>query len=231
MKAHILFATRLTFFQRAWLGLLALAALHLPHARAGAQQLSVGVAATAADYREQGSSLRFEGGGLSAHLDTGWRRFGLRLTATQLTLEPSGAAAAAAEPFDLTQFDVRVRARLVREYSVEAGMLRRTVVASDAAQEVGAVRVGALASYALAPGASLTARAAYLGAARFSGGGTAPFGAEVGLGASYGPGRGRLRAFGDFELQHFGRRTTVSGARLQVPIQSSVARLGVAFTR
>jgi hypothetical protein len=62
----------------------------------------------------------------------------------------------------------------------------------------------------------------------FSGGGSAPFGIELGLSAAYGPGSGRLRVTGDFEFQRIDRRTDQNGSRLSVPIQTSVARMGVA---
>jgi hypothetical protein len=62
----------------------------------------------------------------------------------------------------------------------------------------------------------------------FTGGGSAPFGIELGLTAGYGPGSGRFRLTGDFEFQRIDRRTDQNGSRLNVPIQSSVARLGLA---
>ena len=207
------------------------AAAHLSARAADAQHVTIGAALAAADYREQGTSLRFRGSGGSAHLDVEYRRFGLGATAMRLAFEHDGSGAVTLERFELTQLDLRLRARLVREFSIEAGLIQRTIAPADAAQEVGAMRVGALASYPLAPGASLNVRAAYLGAARFSGGGSAPFGAELGLGVSYGPGRGRIRATADFDFQHFGRRTAAGGARLDVPIQSAVARIGIALAR
>jgi hypothetical protein len=209
--------------------LLALVALHLPAARAAAQRVGVsgGAGLALADYREQGTALRFRGAGPSGHVAAGWRRFALRLDATRLTLEGAGPAGTASEPFDLTQLDVRVSVRVAHAVSVETGLLSRVVSPRDAAQEVGAARLGARLDYALAPGAALTARAGYLGAARFSGGGSAPFGVEAGLGVSYGPGEGRIRVTTDFDFQRFDRRTTVGGERLGVPIQSAAARVGV----
>jgi hypothetical protein len=207
--------------------LLALLALHVAAADAAAQRVTAGVGLAIADYREQGSALRFSGAGPSGHVAAEYRRLGLRVDAMRLPLE--GAGSAASEPFDLTQVDVRVSWRLVREFSLEAGLLHRVVSPRDAAQEVGAARIGARAAYALAPGAGLTARAGYLGAARFSGGGSAPFGFEAGLSAYYGPGEGRVRATTEFEFQRFDRRTSVGGERLPVPIQSAVARIGVSL--
>lgn len=206
-------------------------ALLLAGRGAAAQQVSAGLALAGASYREQGSSLRFQGGGLAAHADLRWRHFGLRALASRIGLEPEDGARASLESFDMTQVDLALRGRVLREFSIEVGFVRRTVAPADAAQEVGAARIAVVADYALAPGASLVARAGYLTAARFSGGGSAPLGAELGLGASYGPGRGRIRATADFEFQHFGRRTVAAGHRLDVPIESAVIRLGIAFTR
>ena len=197
---------------------------------AAAQNVSGGVSLAGGSYREQGPSLRFAGGGLAAHADVSYRRFALRAVMSRLTFEPETGSPAALQSFDLTQVDVALRAGVVREFGVELGLVRRTVTPADAAQEVGAARLGVVASYALAPGAALTARGGYLAGARFSGGGSAPFGADLALGVSYGPGRGRIRATGDFEFQHFARRTTVDGTRLDVPIQSAVVRLGIAVT-
>jgi hypothetical protein len=122
---------------------------------------------------------------------------------------------------------MRLRVRVARTLGVEAGYLQRTIAPEPAAQSVGALRLGSYATYPLAPGADLGLRASYLGGAHFSGGGSAPFGVELGLGVSYGPGSGRYRATGDFELQRLDRSTTVSGEKISVPIQSTVARVGV----
>jgi hypothetical protein len=70
-------------------------------------------------------------------------------------------------------------------------------------------------------------RTAYVASTDFSGGGSAPFGIELGLSAGYGPGSGRFRLTGDYEFQRIDRRTDQNGTRLSVPIQSSVARFGV----
>jgi hypothetical protein len=195
-----------------------------------AQRVTVGAQVASVDYREQGAELRFGGGGGAATLDAEWRRYGLRLVATRLALTGAGPGGASAEPFDLTQLDVRARLRVARALSVEAGWMTRDVEPTRAAQAIGAVRAGVCASLPLAPGADVTLRGGYLGATRFSGGGTAPFGAELGLGVSYGPGSGRVRAAADFEFQRIDRQTTIVGRTLDVPVQSAVGRLGVSFT-
>jgi hypothetical protein len=89
-------------------------------------------------------------------------------------------------------------------------------------------RPGLRAAYALAPGAAVVVRSSYVAGSDFSGGGSAPSGIELGLSAGYGPGSGRFRVTGDYEFQRIDRRTDQNATRLSVPIQSSVARLGLA---
>jgi hypothetical protein len=193
-----------------------------------AQRAVLGAGYALAGYAEQGTELRFAGGGASGMLDLAWRRLALRLTGSRLALSHVDGDAAG-EPFDMTQMDVRLGVRVAPTVSLEAGFLGRSVSPANAAQEVGAFRIGARAAYPLASATDLTVRLGYLGGTHFSGGGSAPLGVELGLGVSYGFGAGRIRATGDYELQRLDRRTTVAGERIDVPIQSSVARFGVAI--
>jgi hypothetical protein len=180
-----------------------------------------------AGYAEQGTALHFSGGGPTVTLDAGWRRLSLRATGSRLALSHEDGDAVG-EPFDVTQADVRLGYRVARTLAIETGYVGRSVSPSQAAQEIGAVRLGARADYVLATATEMIVRLGYLGATHFSGGGSAPFGVELGLGASYGLGAGRVRLTGEYELQRIDRRTTVSGERIEVPIQTSVARFGVA---
>ncbi len=206
-----------------------LACLLAPLASARAQEVAVGVAYHAADYREQAELLKFRGSGPGAWLDGSWRRFGLHAEVMRLSMSGKSATDGALDDFDLTQVDVRVRGRVIRNYGLEAGVMHRSIDPERAAQEVGAIRFGAYATYDLAPGADVVVRASYLGASEFSGGGSAPFGVEVGLTASYGPGSGRFRAIGAFDFQRFDRRTTIDDQEMSVPIQMAAGRVGVAF--
>jgi hypothetical protein len=205
-----------------------MAALLLLAARPlAAQEVKVNAGVALGEYREQAAALRFRGWGPTATLAAEYRRFGATITATRLALTHVDGDATSSEPFDLTQLDMRLRVRVARRLGAEAGFVHRAIAPDRAAQGVGAVRIGTYTSYPLAPGADLALRASYLGAAHFSGGGSAPFGVELGLGVSYGPGSGRFRATGDFELQRLDRQTSVAGEKIAVPIQSSVARVGM----
>ena len=196
--------------------------------RAAAQQFEVGVQAAGGTYQEQGPSLAFTGWGPSITADGGWRRFGLWLNVLRISYTPSNADASA-EPFDLTQFDGRARYAIDSMWSLEAGYQQQTIAPSSAAQGMSMIPIGGRVTFALAPGARISARADYLAAAKFSGGGSAPFSIEIGLNGYYAPNAGKLRFTVDYAFDRIDRQTSSGGTTLDVPIQSSVVRLGVAL--
>jgi hypothetical protein len=179
-----------------------------------AQQLRVGGGYAFIDYREQATFLHFSGSGPAATLEVERGRFALR-------------AASSLESFTADQFSVRVGVRTYGLVAIEAGWFQRSIAPSRAAQSYSALTLGLRAAYPLAPGADVALRTAYVAGNDFTGGGSAPFGIELGLAAAYGPGSGRFRVTGDFDFQRIDRKTDGSGTELSVPIQSSVARLGL----
>ena len=203
--------------------------LALAASRLEAQRATVGVGYAMADYAEQGSSLSFGGGGAAAFGSVAWRRLSLHVSMAKLALEPKHQDSGA-EPFDVMQTDIALRASVTRLVSVEAGILRRDVQPSLAAQSIGAMRLGALIALPLATGADLEASASYVGASRFSGGGSAPFGVSVGLGVSYAPRWERVRLTGDLDFLRLDRRTETSAGEVASPVQSSTARIGVSIS-
>jgi hypothetical protein len=202
--------------------------LALAAAPLSAQQVTLGAGFALSDYREQADFLHFRGSGPTAQLSVERGRLALRADAWHLSMDPTGEAAAALESFTVDEFNVRLGVRTVSVLAVEAGYLRRSIAPSRAAQSYSAATFGLRAAYPLAPGAEVSARTSYVAGTDFTGGGSAPFGIELGLSAGYGPGSGRFRVTGDYEFQRIDRRTDQNGTRLSVPIQSSVARLGVA---
>jgi len=193
----------------------------------GAQRATVGAELALADYREQGAPLRFQGTGFSARLElTIWRLSG-QLRTTRLAIDGSESGGSVTDPFILEQPEFRLRYHVSPRIGVEAGAFTRTIDPEHAAQSMRAWRAGGVFVQPLAPGADVGVRASYLHVTSFGGGGTAPFGLELGLGVSYGPGAGRFRLTGEYEFQRIDRRTTIGGQRLDVPIQSAVARVGL----
>jgi hypothetical protein len=195
---------------------------------AHAQRVGGGVAYAFADYAEQGASLRFAGSGVAGNASVEWRRLALLLGATTMSFAPDAGTAA---PFDMLQADARLRLRVSRLASVEAGWLHRDVEPLHAAQSVAALRLGVLVAFPVAAGSEVSLRSSWLAGSRFSGGGSAPFGVEVGLGMAYAPWSERVRITGDLEFQRFDRRTSTPSGRLDAPIQSTTAKIGVALVR
>ena len=192
-----------------------------------AQQFTIGGGYALADYREQAAFLHFRGSGPTATLGVEHGRLALRADASHLSLKPTGEGTASLESFTVDQFSVRLAVKTMSLVAVEAGFFRRSTAPSRAAQSYSAGTLGLRAAYPLAPGADVALRTAYVAGTDFTGGGSAPFGIELGLAASYGPGSGRFRLTGDFEFQRIDRHTDQDGSRLSVPIQSSVARFGM----
>ncbi len=193
----------------------------------GAQQFTVRGGYALTDYREQATFLHFQGSGPAAMFSVERGRIALRAEASHLNLDPTGEASSSLEGFTADQFSVRLGVRTYSVVAIEAGWLRRSIAPSRAAQSYSAVTLGVRAAYPLAPGADIALRTAYVAGNDFTGGGSAPFGIELGLGAAYGPGSGRFRVTGDFDFQRIDRRTDQNGTRLSVPIQSSMARVGL----
>ena len=192
-----------------------------------AQHVTLGTGYTLADYKEQADFLHFNGGGPTAMIEVERGRLALRVDASHLELNPAGGSGPLLEPFTLDQLDIRVGFRAMSVVGLEAGYMRRWVDPSRAAQSFSAATLGVRAAYPLAPGAEVSVRTAYVAGTGFTGGGSAPFGIELGLSAAYGPGSGRFRFTGDYEFQRIDRRTNQVGGRLSVPIQSSFARFGL----
>jgi hypothetical protein len=209
------------------LALWTLALLALAGTPLRAQQVTLGAGYALADYREQADFLHFTGGGPSATVAVESGRLALRVDASHLNLDPEENAAPAFEPFTFDQLNIRLGFRAVSVVRIEAGYMKRWVDPTRAAQSLSAATLGVRAAYPLAPGAEVAVRTAYVAGTDFSGGGSAPFGIEVGLSAVYGTGSSRFRITGDYEFQRIDRRTDQGGSRLSVPIQSSLARFGL----
>lgn len=104
----------------------------------------------------------------------------------------------------------------------QLGLARRFVRPDLAAQEVGFARIGVLSQVRLARIAGLWVRGSYLPFSRFSGGGSAGLGVDVGLGVELGAPTERIQGFASFEYQRIERETVTDA-----PIQLSMGQLGI----
>ena len=124
--------------------------------------------------------------------------------------------------YDVDQIDLAVTYFWRPYLAAQVGLARRFMSPDFVAQDVGALRLGVLSEVRLARIAGLWVRGAYLPVSRFSGGGSAGFGVEMGFGAAIGPPEGRLQGFAEFEYQRIDRN-----AATVAPLQFSAGRLGV----
>jgi hypothetical protein len=124
--------------------------------------------------------------------------------------------------YDVDEVDL-VATWLWRSYlSPQVGVARRFVSPDFAAQDVGVARIGALSEVRLARIAGLWVRGAYLPLTRFSGGGSASLGLEIGLGVEVGDPAAKLQGFASFDYQRIDRN-----AAAEAPLQYSVGQAGV----
>ncbi|MDP3910842.1 MAG: hypothetical protein Q8Q14_10680, partial [Gemmatimonadales bacterium] len=158
------------------------------------------------------------------------KKLGAEATVARITYKPTTDGTATQE-FDATQLDLRLRYYLTGPVSAELGFTSRKVEPEFEAQSVGAVTAGASLSYLLGPGVHMNLRGGLLFGAKFSGGGkSSPLGAiELGLGLGVDALRGRLRVMGNYDFQRITREANDGSGEVEVPIQQSVGRIGLAI--
>jgi hypothetical protein len=193
------------------------------------QRIVVGPQVVFGDYREVSSDLHFRGAGGGVAASFAYKKLGVDVTFSSIEYQPADDGTAV-ETFKAQQFDARVRYYIAGPVSAELGVTSRKTDPEFEAQSVGAVRGGVRGSYLLGPGVRMGVRAGMLFGAKFSGGGTArPVGAlELGLGLGVDALRGRARLSADYELQRLARTTNDGSGDVDVPIQQTLARMGIA---
>jgi hypothetical protein len=193
---------------------------------AAAQRFTVGPQVVLVDYREVSSGLRYSGAGFGGLATARYRKFSAAAAAVRLTLDPTSQSTAGVG-FKATQVDVWVAYAVASYASLEVGLIRRTADPEFDAQSMGAVRIGARSAYDLGPGATVSFRANYLAAPRFSGGGRAAFSLELGLGLDVRL-AGRLHGAVDYAFERVNRKTDPGGTgEIAAPIQQTLARVGL----
>jgi hypothetical protein len=194
-----------------------------------AQSFSIGPQVIFGDYREVSADLAYRGSGVGGAMGVTFKKATLEVALGWLTFKPTDDALAV-EEFEAQQLDARLRYHVTGGVSAEIGITNRVVAPDFAAQSAGAVRVGARVHNAIGRGVRVALRGHYLAGAKFSGGGSAPLGMEVGLGAVGEFLRSRLRLTADYEFQYFNRTTDDGTGEVSVPIQQALVRLGAAVT-
>jgi hypothetical protein len=212
--------------RRAWL--LAFLVLSGSELAAQGRKLKAGGQFAFGDYRETTAALQYQGGGAGFWLAFRAGKLSADGSMLFMSYQPVDGTSAVDE-FKATQMDAKLRYYLAGGVSAEIGFTRRIADPEFEAQSVSAGRVGLHAGYLLGPGANVSLRGNFLPAAKFSGGGSASFGFEVGLGLSVGASNERWRLTADYEFQRFNRVTNNGTADAKVPLQQSLARIGAAI--
>ena len=195
---------------------------------ARAQHVTIGPQAVLASYREVVSALRYAGLGFGGAMSARYHKLSADVAVTRVKLDTAGGSSAT-QGFTATQVDAWVAYDVAPYASVEVGVMHRSADPELDAQSVGAVRVGARSFYEIGPGAAVLFRADYLAAPKFSGGGRAPFSLDLGLGLDVRL-AGQLHGTAAYAFQRINRKTNPgSTGEIDVPIQETVARVGLAL--
>lgn len=204
---------------------LALAGLAAP---VSAQHVAIGPQVVFGEYREVSSDLQFRGIGFGATAVVNWRKLSADVVYSKIRYEPHDNPAAT--EFDATQIDARLRYYISGPVSAELGFTKREADPEFEAQSVAAVTAGVRMAYLLGPGVWMSLRGGMLFGAKFSGGGTSsPLGAiELGLQVTADALRGRLRLIGNYDFQRIAREANDGSGEVEVPIQQSLGRVGIA---
>lgn len=202
-------------------------ALALGARAALAQQVTLGPQVVLASYREVTAGLRYQGTGVGGILSARYHRFSAAATVSHVSFDPSSGSSATVS-FTATQVDAWLAYDVAPYASLEAGLTHRSADPEFDAQSVGAVRVGARAFSEIGAGATMSFRADYLAAPKFSGGGRAPVSLDLGLELDVRL-AGRLHGTAGYEFQRIDRKTNPGGTgEIDAPIEQSLARLGLA---
>jgi hypothetical protein len=208
--------------------LTALALATLGARATAAQRVTIGPQLVLASYREVASGLRYQGTGFSGAASARFHRFSATAVVTRVTLDPA-AGSSATQGFTATQVDAWVAYDVAPYASIEAGIAHRTADPEFNAQSLGAARVGARAFSEIGAGATMSFRADYLAAPKFSGGGRAPFSLDLGLDLDVRL-AGRLHGAAGYQFQRVDRKTNPGGTgEVDAPIEENVARLGLSL--
>ena len=200
-----------------------------PSNRLLAQHVAIGPQVVFGDYREVSADLQYRGAGMGAAATFTWKKLSADVALSKVRYKPSKDGTATQE-FDASELDVRLRYYVTGPVSAELGFVNRKADPEFEAQSVGAVTAGARMAYLLGPGVRMNLHGGLMFGPKFSGGGkVSALGAlELGLGMTVDALRGRVRFTGDYGFQRLTRKTNDGSGEVNVPIQQSLGRLGVA---
>lgn len=190
-------------------------------AAVSAQSLRIGAYGVVATHTEVAASNRVDGFGGAAG--------GELIVTDRIAVEGFGyyasltASDSVQSDYKVLEGQFHVRYALTPLVDVEVGYVRRHIDPEFAAQDIGALSLGARLHNDLANVAEMFARGAFVPVASFAGGGSTGLSYHVGFGIRFGPATAPWRVSTEYDFLRFGR--TVRDA--DVPVQSETARVGL----
>ena len=203
--------------KRVLVGLAAIAVIAVP---LHAQSLRLAVGATGVSFSEVSEALQYDGPGGNAMIDFRFGRFMVQGEGYVARLKPDPETGFT-EDLDLRQIDVRIAYFISPALAIQIGGSGREAKPENSTTNVGYGRIGLISENRLGSIARIWVRGAYLPSPKFSGGGSADFAFEIGLGTWIGTSNGRFGARIEFDFQRIDRQVN----DVDVPQQMMVGRL------
>lgn len=200
--------------------LIGLAAIGVIAVPLHAQSLRLAVGATGVSFSEVSEARQYDGAGGSAMIDFRFGRFMVQGEGYVARLKPDPETGLT-ENVDLRQIDVRIAYFINPALAIQIGGSGREVKPENSTTNVGYGRIGLISENRLGSIARIWVRGAYLPNPKFSGGGSADFAFEIGLGTWIGTSNGRFGARIEFDFQRIDRQVN----DVDVPQQMMVGRL------
>ena len=203
--------------KRVIVGLVAIGVFAVP---LHAQSFRIAVGVTGVSFSEVSEGLQYDGPGGNAMIDFRIGKFMVQGEGYVARLKPDPETGFT-EEVDLRQVDVRIAYFISPALAIQIGASGREAKPENSTSNVGYGRIGLISENRLGSIARIWVRGAYLPKPKFSGGGSAEFAFEIGLGTWIGTSNGRFGARIEYDFQRIDRQVK----NVDTPQQLMVARL------
>lgn len=187
-----------------------------------AQSIRFAVGISGVSFSEVDENVQYDGAGGSAMIDFRFGRFMIQGEGyiARMTPDPETGST---ETVDFRQGDIRIAYFFSPALAIQIGGSGRQAIPEFSTTDVGYGRIGLISENRLGSIARIWVRGAYLPGPKFSGGGTAEFAFEIGLGTWIGTSNGRFGVRIEYDFQRIDRQVN----DVSVPQQQMVGRLSL----
>ena len=181
------------------------------------QSLRLAIGATGVSFAEVGEALQYDGPVGNATIDFRFGKFMVQGEGYIARLVPD-AETGLTEDLDMRQADLRIAYFLSPALAIQIGASGRDATPESSTTDVGYGRTGLISENRLGSIARIWVRGAYLPSPKFSGGGSAEFAFEIGLGTWIGTSNGRFGARIEYDYQRIDRQVNDVDAGQQLMV-------------